>query len=423
MKERAALALLLLATACAPRTDTGEPEGNWVGTVTAEGNVTTVVNESGSVWSGTARLVEDLRLGVAQGEEPYMFGRVLSLWATNEQIYIVDSQVRAVRVYTRDGRFLRNIGRPGQGPGEDDQPSAVAVLPDGRIIVRSYQPGQRTNVYSPDGTYLETWYGDPAFGTDAPPTVTYEGEYFTQARGVTPAEREERTQGMARAGPDGLEGSLHRFPTIQRPDPAPRMRAGRTRFRVPFWPGTRSAMAPSGAMVIGTTNQYRIVVGRPDGSTLIIERPVDAVAVSPEEREWQRRRLIASARRSDPSFNWDGSEIPGTRPVFSGIVADRSGRIWVWRPSRLTRVPDCTEDPLDEDFEAIVSCFEIESVADVFDEATGKLLGEVEFPLGVDPWPSFIRDDELYAVIEDDTGTIMVKRYRLVLPGQTAEDR
>jgi hypothetical protein len=411
------VAVLSLA-ACATQEDAAESDGTWVGTITTEGDVTSVVNESGSVWGGTARLVEDLSIGVAQGDEPYLFGQLRALWATNEQIYVLDAQVPAVRVYDRDGDFIRNIGRSGQGPGEDDMPSAVAVLPDGRVVVRSYVPGQRTNVYSPDGAYIDTWYGDPAFGTDAPPTVTYEGVFLTQARGVTAAEREERTEGMARAGPDGLQEPLHRFPSIDRPAPAPRMRVGQAGFRAPFWPGTARVMTPSAAMVIGRTDQYRIVVGRADGTTMIIRRLIDAIPVSVEEQEWERRRLVASARRFDPSFNWDGADIPAARPVFSGIVADRSRRIWVWRPSRVTRVPDCTADPLVEDFEAIVSCFEVVFVADVFDEGTGELLGEVQFPVGVDLWPSFIRDAELYAVVEDDAGTIMVKRYRLVLPGE-----
>jgi hypothetical protein len=68
-----------------------------------------------------------------------------------------------------------------------------------------------------------------------------------------------------------------------------------------------------------------------------------------------------------------------------------------------------------------VPCFTREDVADVFDEESGKLLGEVEFPsavLEVDLSVPFIHGNELYTAIEDEAGTIMVKRYRLVLPGE-----
>ncbi len=68
-----------------------------------------------------------------------------------------------------------------------------------------------------------------------------------------------------------------------------------------------------------------------------------------------------------------------------------------------------------------VPCFTREDVADVFDEESGKLLGEVEFPsavLEVDFSVPFIQGDAVYTAIEDETGTYMVKRYRLVLPGE-----
>ncbi len=44
----------LILVACGPQESAPDTEGTWVGTITTEGNVTTVVNESGSVWGGTA---------------------------------------------------------------------------------------------------------------------------------------------------------------------------------------------------------------------------------------------------------------------------------------------------------------------------------------------------------------------------------
>jgi hypothetical protein len=91
------------------------------------------------------------------------------------------------------------------------------------------------------------------------------------------------------------------------------------------------------------------------------------------------------------------------------------------RPARVGRASNCTEDPLDDYVGTLVPCYMREDVADVFDEETGRLLGEVEFPTAIleeEFSVPFIRGDELYAVIEDDAGTIMVKRYRLVLPGE-----
>ena len=73
---RAILMLALLAAGCGAPDSAPDTTGAWVGTITTEGNVTTVINESGSVWGGTATLVEEASIGVEIGEDPYMFGRV-----------------------------------------------------------------------------------------------------------------------------------------------------------------------------------------------------------------------------------------------------------------------------------------------------------------------------------------------------------
>ncbi len=53
--------------ACGPQESSPDTNDSWVGTVTTEGNVTTVINESGSLWGGTATLVEEASIGVESG--------------------------------------------------------------------------------------------------------------------------------------------------------------------------------------------------------------------------------------------------------------------------------------------------------------------------------------------------------------------
>ena len=121
---------VLSLTACASQEDAANAEGTWVGTITTEGNVTTVVNESGSVWGGTARLVEEASIGVESGADEYMFGRISSLTADDERIYVLEQSPPVVRVYDLDGTHVMNIGTRGQGPGEFGFPASIVLMPD-----------------------------------------------------------------------------------------------------------------------------------------------------------------------------------------------------------------------------------------------------------------------------------------------------
>ncbi len=122
-----AIVLLAASVACSPGSPAADSDGTWVGTITTEGNVTTVVNESGSVWGGTASLVEEASIGVESGPDEYLFGQIGGVWADEDRIYVADYQVPAVRVYDTSGQYLFDIGRRGQGPGEYEEPWSVAT--------------------------------------------------------------------------------------------------------------------------------------------------------------------------------------------------------------------------------------------------------------------------------------------------------
>jgi len=66
--------LLAAAVACGGGDAGTSFDPAWVGTITTEDKVTTVINESGSVWGGTATLVEEASIGVETGAPEYMFG-------------------------------------------------------------------------------------------------------------------------------------------------------------------------------------------------------------------------------------------------------------------------------------------------------------------------------------------------------------
>jgi hypothetical protein len=79
----------------------------------------------------------------------------------NGDFIIADGwRLHCVYVFSREGRFLRILGRQGQGPGEYSTPVSVAVNSRGEILISDYMRNQII-VYAEDGRYLRFLQGKP----------------------------------------------------------------------------------------------------------------------------------------------------------------------------------------------------------------------------------------------------------------------
>jgi len=415
---RGIAAALLVATsaACASPTPDARSSSAWVGTITTEGDVTTVVNESGSVWGGTATLVEVVSIGEREGDEPYLLGDVNDVGVTADRIYVLDRQVSRIRAYDQGGAHLFDVGGEGQGPGEFQRPWTFGADPvSGRLLV---QDAARVSVFDLDGNFVETWpYPGPVLGF--PLRIGLDGTAFVPQR-WTSADGERRA-GLVAVGADGAEIRRLTTPSVDLADWT--LVAGgagdRIASYVAFAPSPRFAPLPSGAVVRGTSDIYRFEIDYPDGKRTVVERVIDLPPVSDRERDWQIRLATRRMRRRQPDWTWNANPIPDHKPAFRWFFGDRHGRIWVQRIIRTDPVIECDQDPHLVEGRPLRLCWREVLGFDLFEEQTGHFLGEVELPAGFQAgrWPAFVADG-FVAVVEDEAGTIMVKRYRLVLPGE-----
>lgn len=68
------------------------------------------------------------------------------------QIYIEDDSDMAIKVFDQAGKFLRAIGRKGEGPGEFTFIGDIVPLPDGRLFVTDFQ-ARRTSFSALKGSF------------------------------------------------------------------------------------------------------------------------------------------------------------------------------------------------------------------------------------------------------------------------------
>jgi len=104
-------------------------------------------------------LESNLSIGVEDGDEKLMFGRIVRVDVDGRgNIYVLDFKFRRISVFDNKGILLRQIAVPeGQGPREATNLGGIAVTPGGTLFVNDMQ---KVIVYGPDGEYSRTFLVD-----------------------------------------------------------------------------------------------------------------------------------------------------------------------------------------------------------------------------------------------------------------------
>ncbi len=415
------LCLAVASVSCAGTAMDSDGPGEWVGSVSTEGAITVVKNDAGSKWGGPATLVEEASIGVETGAPEYMLGSPGQLFATHDEIYVVDTQIPIVRVYDWNGVHLRDIGGVGQGPGEYQRPGAVRVDSNGRVYVSESGSSPRINVYSHEGESLETWrWGAGNMRMSAGTLVMrHDGALFTRAFLYPPGGPpvfENRITGMVQVGRDGAVGELVEMPRLD----VERIEIsvdGNDRG-VSYSPTQVSAYSPAGAWIVGDNRSYSFEIHYPDGRIVRAHRFWDPVPIEDDHREYLARSTVANVRRFDdiPDWTWSGREIPAHKPAYYAFYPTQGNRVLVVREASSHRLEGC-DVTFDLNTGPEEDCYPPDRVWDMFD-LEGNYLGEVLRPDVGRLFSPFWRDDVLLLVVEDEWGTMKVKRFRFQLPGE-----
>ena len=414
--------LVTLLVACSD--DAGDDAPDWTTQRTVLGDTTVVRTVGGSATSGERSLVTELAIGAADAaEEHFTFGDITDVdVGPSGELLVMDAQVPALRVYDSSGRFLRTIGRKGEGPGEYDRVNGLAVHRDGRIALWDASLS-RINSYSLDGAPNAAW----------PVSIsgrTYtRGALFVDTAGFTYA----RVRVAGASGPGGNEvNGLMKWSPVGalvdslEPPVAPiaaaqitaRVESASMTRSVPFARTNVWAWSPLGYFVSANTGSYAILLHRPAGGPLRIEREIEPVPVQPEERANEEEVATASMRNLDPTWRWNGPPIPETKPWFQSVGVGRDGRIWVRVSRPGERIPESELAPPERGNAGQlmpVRRWRAPGAYDVF-EADGEFLGRVLVPFQA----TLLRmeGDRAWGYVRDSLDVQQVARFR-IQPGFT----
>lgn len=408
-----ACASVLLVTAACPDASRSRDRSE-----TQRGDTLVVVHRGTGVWGDRARLERRAVFGEADGSDTVTLGEIRAIaTGPDGRIFALDGQRLAVRVFDADLGVLGLWGRDGAGPGELRNPDGgLAVFSDGRVVVRD--PGNgRAEVFAADGRSDGSWrVVDPGLRTRE--NFGQQGDTLLSRVVVDFSGPIERWRyGLARIAPDGrvLDTILPPASALSVPTLVARRGNNTAELPLPFAPTSLATWHPAGGFAVARGDRYAITW--PRGAGLVrVERDVDAIAVLTAESAQERAYVTKGLQWLDPSWTWQGPDIPTTKPLLSQLFVGRDGSVWALREGE-------AEDGDDPDFRpddpsSVERRLKSRLSFEVFD-ADGRFLGSVRLPneVRLRPQPAF--DQRGFVALTIDGGGVpRLARFDVVVAGR-----
>lgn len=361
-------ALIVLSVIAA---DCRQREAGWAGRIENVDGVTIVHNPGKPrIENRILALDEDLSIG-QDGEKPeYVFSRIGGLAVDGQgNIYAVDTREATVRVFDRDGRYIRTIGRKGQGPGETQYPIFIQTTAQGELAVYDYSAA-RMLFYSLDGTYLRqkaTSRPMLPLGLDSQGRLVAQMILAPPPLGGKVILRLDRDYGSAQE--------------------IAREEMGKDRLFDIGRPSCYAALSSDDMILWGDSGQYSLFLLSPDGKLVKrIVKEFHARAMTNEEKVEYREEL------AEPLKAGMKISFRDRFPAFSGAFFDDQDRILVRTYDRVSARRDSF-------------------YYDVFNKE-GVYEAKVDVPVTLDR-NTVWKDGKVYTVESDESGLPVIKRFRI----------
>jgi len=129
----------------------------WKGSMDKQGAATVVINPKTPIDKREfLSLTEEWAIGGAKAGPDAMFSSIRNFIVDEAgNVYVLDSKESLIRVFSSSGRFLRQIGKKGDGPGELASPLRLSIHRTSRELVVS-QNSRRITFFDLEGKYIRS---------------------------------------------------------------------------------------------------------------------------------------------------------------------------------------------------------------------------------------------------------------------------
>ena len=322
-------------------------------------------------------------IGAEDGEDWELLSRVSqAAFDRQENLFVLDGGNHRVLVFNPQGKFIRKIGKKGEGPGELMSPVGLAVTTEGLVAVTDLGRAA-VSLFKADGSFVKNLPLGEDYGFPVPSQGTYaHPQGGVVVRTMPPVLRRGGPDELAVRTMTGRRSPLTWFTTadkatqlfeIPQPDITPKVqdsggggqRQIAVRVQLPaFTPPTLWGVLPNGAVAVSNGVDYKLQIARNGKVERVIERPFAPrkVTDADKNREKARRReqmasgrggmVVATSDRRNGGAAHTSTSVGGsmpkaeidrmlneltfneTMPVLAGLYVDPRGRMWVQRTGR-----------------------------------------------------------------------------------------
>jgi len=335
----------------------------WKGSVDEKDGVKVIKNPKEPMYGEDIfSLEEELSIGEREGKEEYIFSEIRHI-AVDEQerIYIVDPKESHIKVFDRNGNYIRTIGKKGQGPGEIGRPRSVSITSQNEIVVPD-SGNRRLAFFTLEGEFIKN------ISTAEMDLMTTRIDSKGNIIGIV-AVKEEKNPRYELKKFDSDLNYLYSIGSSPLPN---------TRSFNPFMAVLRWDVYKDDQIVCGYPEKYEIKIFDKEGKLIRkIIKDYDPVEITKED--------INQVEKMPPTIKFS---IPKYHPAYQWLMADDEGKVFVLTNERVERRG--------------------EYYYDIFD-SEGKYIAKV--PLKARPF--VLKKGKLYSAEEDEEGYQVVKRYKV----------
>jgi hypothetical protein len=267
-----------------------------------------------------SKLVLTGELTVGGGSNPdEAFSQVTAFVVDDEgTIFALDFKDQKIKAFDRTGKYLRSIGKPGQGPGELGMASGIQLAGDNTLVVED-AANRRLALFKPTGEFIKNVSTSGMLGLVG---ILVDGKGNVLGREM----------GLA-------EGNAKMFFEIKKfdPDLKPLFTLDKIEFPIPV-PGSGNKMNildlisvyqfdPAGNIYYGRNANYEIKIYSPEGKHVrTIQKEFDPVKVTQKDIDEMLARVpnVAGGANIKDMFAF-----PNEFPPYQYFLLDEEERMYV----------------------------------------------------------------------------------------------